>query len=106
MAAQELFGSLALLFEYPGPGYLENAGRCGSLIARSAPWAFEGFNDFLIPVMDLSQEDKVGKDAGIEHKEILDQNVRAGFRGSMKQERTQKKTKGFFKKMFNRKSGM
>jgi len=59
-----------------------------------------------VEAVDLSRKDKVGKDVGIEHKEVLDQNVRAGFRGAMKQERTQKKTKGFFKKMFNRKSGM
>ena len=57
MASQGLFVSLALLFEYPGPGYLENAGRCGTLIARSAPWAFEGFSDFLKPVEELPPED-------------------------------------------------
>lgn len=56
--------------------------------------------------VDLAKKDKISKDTASEHKEILDQNVRAGFRGAMKQERTQKKEKGFFKKMFNRKSGM
>lgn len=57
MAAQGLFSSLALLFEYPGAGYLDNAGGCGTLIARSSPWAFDGFNEFLNSVEALPSED-------------------------------------------------
>lgn len=59
-----------------------------------------------VEAVDLAKKDKINKDIVNEHKEILDQNVRAGFRGAMKQERTQRKEKGFFKKLFNRKSGM
>ena len=59
-----------------------------------------------IETVGLEKKDKISQDVTAAHKEILDQNVRAGFRGAMKQERTQKKEKGFFKKMFNRKSGM
>jgi len=59
-----------------------------------------------VEVVDIGKKDKITKDDKTEHKENLDQNVRAGFRGANKQMRTQKKEKGFFKKMFNRKSGM